>query len=61
VIRLGFLDGKAGLVLCMLTGFYSFTKLAKLWALESGLPQPDPEAERDGAKTQSAAKTARAA
>ena len=45
VIRLGFLDGKAGLVLCMLTAFYSFTKAAKLWALTEGLPQPDPEAE----------------
>ena len=45
VIRLGFLDGRAGLVLCMLTAFYSFTKCAKLWALHSGLPQPDPEAE----------------
>lgn len=45
VIRLGFLDGFPGLVLCMLTAFYSFTKAAKLWALEEGLPQPDPEAE----------------
>jgi glycosyltransferase involved in cell wall biosynthesis len=46
VIRLGFLDGKAGLILCMLTGFYSFTKVAKLWVLTEGLKQPDPEAER---------------
>jgi glycosyltransferase involved in cell wall biosynthesis len=49
VIRLGFLDGAAGLVLCMLTAFYSFTKVAKLWALNHGLPQPDPEAERKAA------------
>ena len=46
VIRLGFLDGVPGLVLCMLTSFYSFTKAAKLWALEAGLPQPDPVAGR---------------
>ncbi len=44
VIRLGFLDGKPGLVLCLLTSFYSFTKAAKLWALDDGLTQPDPEA-----------------
>ncbi len=43
VIRLGFLDGTPGLVLCMLTSFYSFTKAAKLWALRAGLSQPDPE------------------
>jgi len=49
VIRLGFLDGVAGLVLCMLSAFYSFTKVAKLWALNHGLPQPDPEAERNAA------------
>jgi glycosyltransferase involved in cell wall biosynthesis len=50
VIRLGFLDGKAGLVLSMLTGFYSFVKLAKLWALEDGLAQPDPEAEQQATR-----------
>ena len=44
VIRLGFLDGLPGLVLCLLTSFYSFTKAAKLWALNAGLAQPDPEA-----------------
>jgi glycosyltransferase involved in cell wall biosynthesis len=44
-IRLGFLDGTPGLVLCLLTSFYSFTKAAKLWALHSGREQPDPEAE----------------
>jgi glycosyltransferase involved in cell wall biosynthesis len=44
IFRLGFLDGSAGLVLCMLTAFYSFTKCAKLWALQAGLTQPDSEA-----------------
>jgi glycosyltransferase involved in cell wall biosynthesis len=43
VIRLGFLDGAPGLVLCLLSSFYSFTKVAKLWALQAGLAQPDPE------------------
>ena len=45
LLRRGFLDGTPGLVLCLLTSFYSFTKAAKLWALHSGREQPDPEAE----------------
>lgn len=31
VLRCGFLDGKAGLQVCALTGFYSFMKRARLW------------------------------
>ena len=31
VLRGGFLDGKAGLQVCALTGFYSFMKRARLW------------------------------
>jgi glycosyltransferase involved in cell wall biosynthesis len=54
-IRLGILDGVPGLVLCMLTSFYSFTKAAKLWALNAGLTQPDPEAAR-GATGEGASK-----
>ena len=42
-IRLGFLDGVPGLVVCLLSSFYSFTKVAKLWAAHASLTQPDPE------------------
>jgi glycosyltransferase involved in cell wall biosynthesis len=45
IIRGGFLDGVPGLILCMLTAFYSFTKHAKLWAMYDAMPQPDPEVE----------------
>jgi glycosyltransferase involved in cell wall biosynthesis len=45
-VRLGFLDGVPGLILCMFTAFYSFTKHAKLWAMHSGVEQPNPEAGR---------------
>ncbi len=34
VVRLGFLDGIAGFQVCMLTGFYSFMKQARLWELQ---------------------------
>jgi glycosyltransferase involved in cell wall biosynthesis len=50
VIRLGFLDGAPGLVLCTLSSFYSFTKVAKLWALQAGLAQPDPECQSPGGR-----------
>lgn len=33
VLRAGFLDGLAGLVLCLLSSFYVFTKYTKLWEL----------------------------
>ena len=33
VVRLGFLDGAQGLVLAMLTAYYTFLKRAKLWEL----------------------------
>lgn len=33
ILQLGFLDGVHGLVLCMLSSFYVFTKYAKLWDL----------------------------
>ncbi len=45
LIRRGFLDGVPGLILCMLTAFYSFTKHAKLWAMQNAPEQPNPEAE----------------
>jgi (heptosyl)LPS beta-1,4-glucosyltransferase len=48
VLQRGFLDGKAGLVLCGLSAFAVFTKYAKLWAMKDAVPQPDPEAGRGG-------------
>jgi glycosyltransferase involved in cell wall biosynthesis len=45
VLRLGFLDGIAGLQISMWAGIASYAKQACLWQMEHGLPQPDPEAE----------------
>jgi hypothetical protein len=45
ILRGGFLDGVPGLMLCMLTSYYTFMRQAKLWALNHGIQQPDPEAE----------------
>ncbi len=36
IFRLGFLDGVAGLQVCLLTGFYSFMKQARLWQIQEG-------------------------
>ena len=36
-LQLGFLDGKIGLQLAMIGAFYTFTKQARLWALQNGL------------------------
>jgi hypothetical protein len=44
IVRLGFLDGLAGLQICMLSAVTSFLKQARLWELDHALPQPDPEA-----------------
>jgi glycosyltransferase involved in cell wall biosynthesis len=38
VLQKGFLDGRHGLVVCALTGYYVFCKYAKLW--ERGLAEP---------------------
>ncbi len=46
LVRLGFLDGLAGLQICTLTGLSSFIKQVRLWELQHALPQPDPEADR---------------
>lgn len=43
VLRLGFLDGMAGLVIAVFSAFYAFAKYAKLWEMK--LP-PDPEKAR---------------
>jgi glycosyltransferase involved in cell wall biosynthesis len=46
VLRRGFLDGLAGIQVCMLQSFFvSFVKQGRLWELEHALPQPDPEAD----------------
>ena len=47
MLRLGFLDGLAGLQICMITAFTSFFKQARLWELDNALPQPDPEVEAE--------------
>jgi glycosyltransferase involved in cell wall biosynthesis len=44
LLRLGFLDGAAGLQICMLTALGSFLKQARLWELDHTVPQPNPEA-----------------
>ncbi len=46
IFQLGFLDGSVGLQYCMLQGFYSFMKEARLWERHHAKAQPDPEAER---------------
>jgi len=37
IVKRGFLDGKEGAILAILSGFGSFTKYAKLWSLKKGL------------------------
>jgi glycosyltransferase involved in cell wall biosynthesis len=49
VLRLGFLDGLAGLQVCMLTAYFNtFVRQGRLWELEHGQQQPDPEADSIG-------------
>jgi glycosyltransferase involved in cell wall biosynthesis len=43
LLRGGFLDGIVGFQICVLTGYYSFLKQARLWQLQHGKLQPDPE------------------
>ncbi len=38
--RLGFLDGKPGLVLSILYAYYTFVKYAKLWEIQKNVPTP---------------------
>ncbi|MCH2178487.1 MAG: glycosyltransferase family 2 protein [Mariniblastus sp.] len=42
------LDGKRGVQTAWIAAMYSFTKQARLWSLNQGLPQPDPESTRNG-------------
>jgi hypothetical protein len=42
ILRAGFLDGPAGIIVCAITGYYTFLKFAKLWefqrnGMEAGL------------------------
>jgi hypothetical protein len=46
VIQRGFLDGIPGLTVCTISMYYVFLKYAKLWAMQHGLEQPDPEKDR---------------
>ena len=47
-VRLGMLDGLAGLQVCFLMSFFNtFFKQARLWQMESAVAQPDPERERN--------------
>lgn len=41
LFRGGFLDGKAGLQVCMLTAFYSFMKQARLWEMCEAIQHPE--------------------
>lgn len=43
LLQLGFLDGLAGLQVCVLAGYYSFMKRARLWELQHARLQPDAE------------------
>ena len=49
IVRLGFLDGLAGLQISALTGMSSFVKQVRLWELDHARLQPDPEAEHAAA------------
>ena len=42
VLRLGFLDGIQGFILCVLSSCYVFTKYAKLWELSTGTERSKP-------------------
>jgi len=57
ILKLGFVDGLAGLQICMLTAFYNtFVKQGRLWEMEHALPQPDLEKERAEPPQESASK-----
>jgi len=43
LIQRGFLDGIPGLIVCTISMYYVFLKYAKLWAMQHGLKQPNPE------------------
>lgn len=46
ILRLGFLDGLAGLQVCMLTAYFNtFVRQARLWEMQHAIEQPNPEAD----------------
>ncbi len=47
ILQAGILDGKVGLQQAWMAAFYSFMKQARLWELNNGKVQPNPESERD--------------
>jgi len=47
-IQRGFLDGIPGLIVCTISMYYVFLKYAKLWAMQHGLKQPNPEEDKKG-------------
>ena len=60
-LRGGFLDGLAGIQVCMLQAFFvSFMKQARLWEMEHALPQPKPR-DKGAATAASSALPAKAA
>lgn len=46
LLKKGFRDGSAGLVVSLLNSYYVFLKLAKLWELEPRAPNPDSPSSR---------------
>ncbi len=44
VWKLGFLDGGAGFLLCVLSSYYVFLKYACLWGLQQRVPEESNEA-----------------
>jgi len=46
-IQRGFLDGIPGLIVCSISMYYVFLKYAKLWTMQHGLEQPNPEKNKD--------------
>lgn len=44
ILQLSFLDGKAGIQTAWIAAFYSFNKQARLWTINHGKQQPDPDA-----------------
>jgi glycosyltransferase involved in cell wall biosynthesis len=50
IVRLGFLDGMAGLQLSALVGMSSFVKQCRLWELDHALEQPDPQRDRENSE-----------
>jgi hypothetical protein len=45
VLRRGFMDGTAGLIVSSMNAYYVFLKFAKLWELRAGAPAREPSAD----------------